>query len=445
MVFDQIKTKAAKLLPIKNSEDRALIKGTGSSLVVRTIGAALAFGLHILLARLLGVTEYGAYIFIYSWITVFIVPLRLGFDNGLLRFIPQYKHIQAWSSLKGFVYFSYKSVSTISVLGAVLVIGIIIYFDGILVDYNRRLIIIGALAIPLFNIAHLNKSSLMGFKKVARALAPELILKHTIGGIGVLGIYWFYQEVSAEEAMIVTLVAVGWAVVVGGIFLKKEWNRFPPLQNQQPAKKYRYWLSITFPMLLITGLQIILANTDLIVIGIIMGKKAVGVYGAVFKISLICLFGLQAIEAIAVPLFSELFHGKKEGQLQNIVNIATRGSFMLALVMFILFILFGKYILGFFGTYFVTGYFALLILSFGLLVQAFSGSVVYLMAMTGYQNIVVKILGVSATINIGLNIIFIPLWGIKGGALATAVATILWNVVLVYYVHKKLNINSMAI
>ena len=57
--------------------------------------------------------------------------------------------------------------------------------------------------------------------------------------------------------------------------------------------------------------------------------------------------------------------------------------------------------------------------------------------MTGYQRIFNKIVIVSAAINISLNYVLIPIWGIEGAAIASLISMVFWNITSVIYIKKR--------
>ena len=105
-------------------------------------------------------------------------------------------------------------------------------------------------------------------------------------------------------------------------------------------------------------------------------------------------------------------------------------------------ILFGKWFLLLFGNGFIKGVTALSILSIGQIVNAATGSVCILLVMTGYERDAVAGIGVSVVINIIMNVLLIPKWGIIGAAISTAFSLILWNILLTIWVYRKPGINS---
>jgi O-antigen/teichoic acid export membrane protein len=98
-----------------------------------------------------------------------------------------------------------------------------------------------------------------------------------------------------------------------------------------------------------------------------------------------------------------------------------------------------------YGKDFVQSYRCLSILVLGQIVNSFAGPVGLLMTMTAYQNEAALIIGCAAALNIVMNYLFIPLFGIQGAAMATVITAILWNMALLTRVAKHLNINPTII
>ncbi len=93
--------------------------------------------------------------------------------------------------------------------------------------------------------------------------------------------------------------------------------------------------------------------------------------------------------------------------------------------------------MGFFGKEFISGFRALMIMSFGQFVNAFCGSVGYLLTMTGNQNTFKNIFLLSAILNLILCFLLIPVFGFDGAAMSFSVSMIFWNVVSLLIVKKK--------
>ena len=73
--------------------------------------------------------------------------------------------------------------------------------------------------------------------------------------------------------------------------------------------------------------------------------------------------------------------------------------------------------------------------------HAAAGPVGYIMALSGHERVSAKVFGASAALNLVLNAIGIPVLGMEGAAIATAVTMAFWNVWLILEVRRRLGIS----
>lgn len=102
--------------------------------------------------------------------------------------------------------------------------------------------------------------------------------------------------------------------------------------------------------------------------------------------------------------------------------------------MLLIFLIFPKSILGIFGEEFRTGAIALMILTIGQFVNAASGSVGYILQMTGKQRLFQYIILFASIVNAYLNFILIPQIGIVGAAIASCIAVSIINIIPLFLI-----------
>lgn len=107
-------------------------------------------------------------------------------------------------------------------------------------------------------------------------------------------------------------------------------------------------------------------------------------------------------------------------------------------------LLFPEWLMSFFGEEFREASTALVILALGQFVNIATGSVGYLLSMTGHEKDVRNNVFVSAALGIGLGFALIPAYGLTGAASATAIAIASQNLLGVYQVKKRLGFNTLA-
>jgi O-antigen/teichoic acid export membrane protein len=108
-------------------------------------------------------------------------------------------------------------------------------------------------------------------------------------------------------------------------------------------------------------------------------------------------------------------------------------------------LIFPKFLMGIYGSDFLIGVEVLRWLIIGRIVNALSGSVGNLMQMSGQQKIYMNILIIGSVINVVLNYYLIPIYGIKGAAIASVVSLSFWNLTMVYMVKRKFGFSTIYI
>jgi O-antigen/teichoic acid export membrane protein len=68
-----------------------------------------------------------------------------------------------------------------------------------------------------------------------------------------------------------------------------------------------------------------------------------------------------------------------------------------------------------------------------------------ILSMIGKQKIDQYIAATIFIIDIALNLVLIPLWGINGAAAATMITSVIWTILIVVYLKKALGINALYI
>ena len=415
-----------------------LLQRASIALVIQIVSSGVVYTSHVLLARWMGIDEYG----IYDYVNAVIISLALlagfGLPNTVLRFIPAYQSQKHWSYLHGIIRGSWLQTLIISLIISGFCTGILLKLNNVksFGEYTIPLTV-GVWTTPIVALVNLQREVIRGFQQIALAYLPSLIL-HPLLLVGMAGIWQLQQDLNST-------IAIGLFLLSGGLILVLQWlwfqqNLEDSISKAQPAYEMARWWSVALPLTLLSGSQIILSQTDTLMIGTILNAKQVGIYSAALKTSAWVPFILIAVNAITAPLIASLYaQGDRQG-LQQLVSTVARWMFYPALITAIGLISFAEPVLQLFGGEFTAAKGALTILITGQLVNVGSGSVGYLMTMTGHQNLAARVMLITALTNATLNWIGIHFLGIVGAALATAFSMGLWNVWLYILVVKQIGV-----
>ncbi|MBW4589867.1 flippase [Aetokthonos hydrillicola Thurmond2011] len=421
-----------------NTQIVTLAKDTAIALIIQASGLALVYLLQISLAQWMGKTEYGIYEYIMSWSLLLAILAGLGLPRTILRLIPQYRVKNDWGRLHGI----FRGSWVLTVLASCLLACIAAFALTVINDYHPFVyavpLIYGMGLVLLQALATLQQESARAMEDIPLAFIPsQIILPVLILCSGFL--LWHRNGVLTSLRMI-DVATVMFLVVLGFQFalLWQKINR--NFVSATPVYAYKEWLAVALVLLIQQASSQLLSQTDTVMIGSFMGPESTGVYNAAVKTSVWTSFVLQVVNMVAAPMFSSLYAQGNLLGLQRLVSCVTLWIFYPTIAIAFGLMILAQPILGLFGPGFIAASWSLKILILGQLVNALCGSVGYLMIMTGHQNKSFKVIGCSALLNLGLNAILIPLFGIVGAAIATSFSMMVWNIWLTHLVVKHVGV-----
>lgn len=190
-------------------------------------------------------------------------------------------------------------------------------------------------------------------------------------------------------------------------------------------------------MLTSNSLMNLMTWVDTILLGVFRSAVEVGVYAIAIKIALITKVTLTAINSFTAPRFAEYYSKKDMVSFAKTSQYSTKLIFWTSAPVMVFIFIFPQFCMGFFGEEFKIGATALIILTIGQFIASISGSVGYILNLTDNQVLQQNITLFTIIVNVVLNIILIPVYGIIGAAIASATGLILRNLISVYFIKRK--------
>lgn len=425
---------------IGHGTEAILARKVGGVFFVNVAGTGLAFGLQILLARILGASEFGQYVYVLTWINLLVLVGKLGLDTAGLRFLPEYAATGKWELLRGFARRSRQAATLASLLIAGMLVTVAAVLHDTLEPGLAMAMIVGAILLPLNVYLIVQCSFLQAFRHVVSSQIPQVILRPILIALAVVVLASAYDvSVSAIDAIVSTIAITVIAIVVASINMR----RVLPKEFSNGKRQYQtdLWTGVAFPMLLITSFNMMLLQVDILMVGSLLNTKEAGIYSAVSRIATLIPFASVLVNMVTAPLISQLYAQNRMDVLQRMMTRVAWGSFIVSLPIFLVVVVAAQPLLGIFGFEFVTGERALIILALGRLLAALTGSVGYLLSMSGHQKQAALILGASVMASLLLNAVLIPLQGIDGAAMASTIAMTLYCAVMVVYAKRVIGID----
>ncbi|MFC1545023.1 oligosaccharide flippase family protein, partial [Gemmatimonadota bacterium] len=341
-----------------------LASGTGGSMAANLLALLLGLGVHLLLARLMGVDSYGVYVLAVTWVNVVYVLLCLGYDVTAVRFVPAYLGQQDFGRLNGFLRTARRIILLNSILFLVFALLSLILARPLLGREMYLCLLAGAVLVPLKALVQFVSSVLRGLKQAARSILLSRVLGQVLLGGGVV-LIWFLPGVAVSAPLAMAVNVAGTVLLL--LLIVRYLSGDPVFRSggAEPVSERSEWRRVAMPLLVINLFQLILVRTDILMIGALMDSTEAGIYNIAGQLAMLILFTLNSANQILAPQIAELHAQKRTAALQSLMTVAARGIFALTIPVALVLLILGKWILGWFGEEFTAGYTVMLILAAG--------------------------------------------------------------------------------
>ena len=434
-MIDFIKRKIHHLVLDKKFSE--ILTGSAWTISAHVLAIGLGIVANVIIARIYGAEVLGIMAVLNSFLMLITIFAILGTDASILRLIPE--HLVKYSPTSAFKV--YRKTQYM-VIGLSLFTSTVFFFGSDLIadkifSKPHLSFYFGLVAVFVVfkSLRLLNTQAVRGLKLIKifafMQLLPQganLIL------LIVLGLFFYNKDIPvyAFLANFVVTGTIGWAIMEYSFKCKMRSD------DQVMDMSAKTILTISMPMLMTAMMTFAIGQTGVIMLSIFRSEAEVGYYAIAVKLATLTSLLLSAINSMAAPKFSELYHSNKIDELFYIAKKSAKLIFFTSSPILLVLLIFGKSILGIlFGHNFSVAYFALALITIGQFVNSISGSTGFFMNMTGNQNALIAIMIFATSINVGLNLYLIPSIGINGAAVAGMVSICFWNIAALLYIKKK--------
>src|SRR5690348_4250967 len=253
----------------------------GTIFMIRAVSAALAYLAQILLARWMGGSDYGIYVYVWTWVLLLGSMMDFGISASAQKIIPEYRTSGAHDLLRGFLsgsrWMTFAVSSTISLLLA----GIVKMLSPWIEASEAIPLYIGCATLPAFVVANTQDGIARSHDWMRLGLMPQFIVRQALIIGMTAGFFALGFDLGATVAMIASAAAV-WIAMLGQMIVL---NRRLASHVEPGPKAYdvRGWLAISLPILLVESFYLLLSYTDVLVLQQFRSSEEVGVYFAVVQ------------------------------------------------------------------------------------------------------------------------------------------------------------------
>ncbi len=417
------------------------LRSVVSVLVLQAVSLLLSLGITLWLSNVWGSEGLGVYAYATSWITLLGLFACLGLDQAAIKQLPAYMAAHQPAMGRGFVKFSSRLVVITSVLASVVLFSISLAGNFPSELSLRQGLWVALPALPLVAMINFRLALVRSFHQALWSQLPDKVIRPALFA-ALLIVVWFMLEEGVSIFQVLGLavasIFVTWIVstFVAHRILR---NHLPPTSAvpYQPE-----WLRLGFSLLWINGSYYYLTQIPILILGSIQGSEHVGLFSIAYRISDLEGYVLYAINVVLAPLIAQYHAEGQKERLQHVVTTSLRFGFFIALPLMLACLLYPRAILSLFGKEFEQAAWVLVMLTAAQLINYATGSVGYLLTMTGHHLTAARLLtaGVVGTTLLCLGLI--PPFGYQGAAIAVAINMVVMNVAMAIAVYRKTGIYS---
>lgn len=412
------------------SDLTALARGGILNIVGVASNGLLNFVLILVIARSLSPADAGAFFVALAMFSILEKVAALGADTGLVRMIARYRALGRWRDIRASLEVGLWPVVVLGTL-----FGLLLFLNA---GYLSRLFSTGprnaagvvpyiaALApiLPISAAFTVMLGATRGFgtmvpsvvlDKVAKpALQPLLVLLAIFLGWGSTGVAlgWGFP-------LVVGVAFAGWWL--GSIVRRAERRHDHEADTRRPLSEIasEFW-RFTAPRSFAGVFQVATVWLATLFIGGLLSTRGAGIYTAATRYLVVGQLALQAIHQVMGPKISELLAKGSQTRAQSVYQTATAWLMVLAWPIYFTLAVFAPLLLEIFGPEYVAGQAALAILSLAMLLSTAIGPVDIVLLMGGKSSWNLANAAFALVLNVALNLLLIPRFGIEGAALAWA-------------------------
>ncbi|MBV9208807.1 MAG: polysaccharide biosynthesis C-terminal domain-containing protein, partial [Actinobacteria bacterium] len=188
----------------------------------------------------------------------------------------------------------------------------------------------------------------------------------------------------------------------------------------------RFW-RFTAPRGLALLAQVTIQRLDIVLVAIMRGPVEAAIYTAATRFLVTGQFAIQAIGMASQPRFTEMFARADFRGANRVYQATTAWLVLLTWPVYLLAIFFGPQILAVFGHSYRAGAIVMVILGVAMLLLTGCGLVDMVLVTTGRSSWSLANGLLAVTVNVVLDVLLIPRYGIAGAAVGWSVAIVVTN------------------
>jgi O-antigen/teichoic acid export membrane protein len=408
----------------KTSSAKAIIQSSAKIIIVQVIAAFLLFANSFTIIKISDERIYGSYVSIMAWVNLFSVIVVFGFEDYFIATIPK---IHSRRETENYA---------LSVLLRALIILLIIFslLTIVLIILNNSNLFEQALHqnqiyffLLLFEVSVLNIliAFFRSLNKIVFGQVIDKLLRPVLMILFTVLLFIILRQLSLGLVLLMQVAVLLTVIIFLGVQLRKAFSSFP-----RPGNIFDKSLKLNAAFLLISILNLLSVRLDILFLTKTVLPEQVGYYNLGVRLADVIGFPLAAMNLV-VPTFLSKESADHSFSIKKVVRDTSVITFVATLVIYLPLVLFGKYVLSFFGKHFIQGYWPMVILGGTNLISSMSHQMNGYLMISGKQNFSLICLIINVISVFIFCWLLIPRLALTGAALSVLLGSAIYFIAIV--------------
>lgn len=396
---------------------------------------------QIFLARTLGAEQFGAFGLLEVIAQTAVSLFAFGFGITLVRFIPQ----QIIHGQNRHVRELLTTVYLVTLFAGASAAILVMFGGHYLTDwmpglhaYTHLFPIVGAITF-LGLLVGLSQQALRAFHDIRYMVLVSSFLQLALKIVIAFVLLWWGWGLTGYLIAVVVSTGVAMAGMVWG--LRGHIQRLSRTQEEVLPGTRNTWWAYSRTMYANSLLSIASAPVERFLLAGMINVASVGILMAVRQLQSLPQVLLQVIILVVAPMFVSAKARNDLDEVKYLYHIATDWVCRLGFPLLVFLLVFGDEVLGLYGTAFADmGRWPLRILVIGQFVNLLTGPIGNMLNMLGHENKLFRLNLISSAMGYLCFLALVPILGLFGVALGSALSLVYLNFVALRLMNKELGI-----
>jgi len=386
----------------------------------RVLGNVLTLGYTLILARITTPTEFGLIMTAFAWIMLLSVFLALNLESGSIKYLVQYRESGQSGLAAGFVRLNRMTILGLALVSAI--VAALAWWAGAFGSDEAMLgvVAVTVIAAPVVAMTRVYGRHATALGQVLRGGVPIMLVRPAVIFLLVALIWLSGARPGLTVYMLLFLAAFAVTALVQALLLRQTFGFAAGVPRQyDEARKWFATGAMVAPLLV---LRDNLKHVVVAAAGLVLVPAQVGYLALALSIMAFVYFAMKAVDISTSPQLSRALHAKQADRVAALLDTAARLKIAGLLAGAAVIAVFGGMALELFGPEYRASLVPLLILLIIPASDAVFGPAQIVLNVTGRQDVIFWVAGISTAMMIGATALGGALGGATGAALGAALS-----------------------